>query len=77
MGSLNYPETPKWVVAHNGTDVYHVSLVEPQNCFSSGQPYMDIFDSKEELLVAFPHLSGYFVVPSLPEPPSIPEIPLI
>lgn len=67
MPSLNYPETTKWVVAHNNVDVFHYSEVQPQNCFSSGQPNMDIFDSKEEMLTAFPQLSVYFVDPSIPE----------
>ena len=63
MYNLEYPETTKWVVAHNGNNVYHTAVVEPQNCFATGQPFMEVFDSKEELLTAFPHLSGQFIVP--------------
>jgi hypothetical protein len=58
MHTIEYPTTAKWVVAHNGNDIFHFSLVEPQNSFSTGQPFMDIFDSKEELLTTFPNLSS-------------------
>jgi len=60
MQTLNYPSTTKWVVAHNGSDVFHVSEVQPQQSFSTGQPLMEVFDSKEDLLTAFPNLSNYF-----------------
>jgi len=61
MYVLNYPETIKWVVAHNGESIFHVSKVEPQNTLSTGQPFMDVFESQESLLFTFPHLSGHFV----------------
>ena len=60
MPALNYPETPKWVVAHNNIDVFHISEVLPSNCFATGQPYMDVFDTQDELLSAFPQLSSHF-----------------
>ena len=68
MASLYYPITTKWVVAHNNVDVFHVSEVHPNNCFRSGQPFMDVFNTKEELLSAFPSLSSHFVVPTFSEP---------
>jgi hypothetical protein len=61
MHNLNYPSTTKWVVAHNGSDIFHISETHPQNCFATGQPFMEVFDSKEELLSSFPHLSGKFL----------------
>lgn len=57
---LHHPETTKWVVAHDGAGIYHTSKIETQNCFETGQPYMEVFDSKEALLSAFPNLSGTF-----------------
>lgn len=62
---LHHPETTKWVVAHNGTNTYHFTLVEPHNCFATGQPFMEVFDSQEALLSAFPNLSGHFVEPDM------------
>jgi hypothetical protein len=59
MHTLNYPETTKWAVGHNNEDVFHVSEVQQQNCFTTGQPFMDVFNSKEEMLTAFPHLSSH------------------
>jgi hypothetical protein len=61
MHTLNNPETTKWVVGHNNEDIFHVGEVQPQNCFSTGQPFMEVFDSKEELLNSFPQLSTQFV----------------
>ena len=58
MHTLNYPEITKWAVGHNNEDVFHVCEVRPQNCFTTGQPFMEVFDSKEELLTAFPYLSS-------------------
>jgi hypothetical protein len=60
MPTLNYPQTSKWIVAHNNIDVFHVSEVHPNNCFATGQPYMDVFDTKDELLSAFPQLTSHF-----------------
>ena len=54
MHEINNPETTKHVVAHNGNDVYHYCVVESQNYFRTGQPYMEIFDSEEEAKKAFP-----------------------
>lgn len=54
MNELNYPETTKWVVAHNNEDIFIATQIEPQNCFSTGQPYMEIFDTEEEAKAAFP-----------------------
>lgn len=74
---LHHPETIKWVVAHNGSDIFHYSVVEPHLCFTTGQPYMEVFNSQEELLSAFPQLSGNFIEPELElELPPEPEIEL-
>jgi hypothetical protein len=58
MHTLNYPETTKWVVSHNNEDVFHVSEVKPNNCLLTGQPFMEIFDSEEEMLASFPQFSN-------------------
>lgn len=53
MNELNYPETTKHVIVHdNETFVYHI--VEPQNCLSTGQPFMEVFDTEEEAKLEFP-----------------------
>lgn len=54
MNELNYPQTTKYIIAHNGEDIFSFNTIEPQNCFSTGQPFMEIFDSKEEAKQAFP-----------------------
>jgi len=53
MNELNYPETIKHVIIHNNeTFTYHI--VEPQNCLSTGQPFMEIFESEEDARQSFP-----------------------
>ena len=44
----------KHVICHNNTDVFHYSVVEPNDGLVTGQPYMEIFDSEEEAKEAFP-----------------------
>jgi hypothetical protein len=53
MNEINFPETTKYVIVHdNETFVYHI--VEPQNCLSTGQPFVEVFNSEEEAKQAFP-----------------------
>ena len=54
MHNLEYPETTKYVVAHNGNGLFHYTKVEPQNCFATGQPFIEVFDSVEEAKEKFP-----------------------
>jgi hypothetical protein len=54
MNELNYPETTKHVIAHNGEDTFVYVMIEPQNCLSTGQPFIEIFDCEEEAKQAFP-----------------------
>jgi len=60
MNELNNPNSTKWVVSHNGIDFFIGSIVNPSNCFVTGQPYMEIFDSKEGANTAFPSVSATF-----------------
>lgn len=54
MYKLEYPETTKHVVAYNGNGLFHYAKVEPQNCFATGQPFVEVFDSEEEAKKKFP-----------------------
>lgn len=54
MNQINYPQTTKYIIAHNGKDVFSFNVIEPQNCFSTGQPFMEIFNTIEEAKEAFP-----------------------
>lgn len=69
MNELNHPETTKHVIVHdNETFVYHI--VEPQNCFCTGQSYMEIFDSEAEAREAFPQaFSEEFLVDNYSKDP--------
>jgi hypothetical protein len=45
--SLSNPDTTKYVVCHNGSDVYHYTTIESGELVT-GQPMMDVFDSEQK-----------------------------
>jgi len=45
--SLSNPDTTKYVVCHNGSDIYHYAIVESGE-LKTGQPNMDVFDSEQK-----------------------------
>jgi len=44
--SLTNPDTKKYVVCHNGSDIYHYTTIESGE-IKTGQPNMDVFDSEK------------------------------
>lgn len=56
MSSLYHPETTKHVVCHDNDKIFSYNVVEPQNCFDSGLPFMEVFNSEEEVREAFPQI---------------------
>jgi len=44
--SLTNPDTTKYVVCHNGSDIYHYTAIESGE-LKTGQPNMDVFDSEQ------------------------------
>jgi len=44
--SLSNPDTAKYVVCHDGSDIYHYATVESGE-LKTGQPNMDVFDSEQ------------------------------
>jgi len=44
--SLSNPDTTKYVVCHNGSDVYHYATVGSGK-LKTGQPNMDVFNSEQ------------------------------
>ncbi len=45
--SLSNPDTTKYVVCHNGSDIYHYTTIESGELVT-GQPNMDVFDSEQK-----------------------------
>jgi hypothetical protein len=45
--SLSNPDTTKYVVCHNGQDVYHYATVESGELVT-GQSNMDVFDTEQK-----------------------------
>ena len=52
-GSYCHKIETKYVVCHNGIDVYQFCVVEPGQQLTTGQPFMDIFDTEAEMLTAY------------------------
>lgn len=48
--------TAKHVICHNNLDVFHYSVVEPNDGFVTGQPFMEVFDSEEKAKETFPQV---------------------
>jgi len=44
--SLSNPDTTKYVVCHDGSNIYHYTTIESGELVT-GQPNMDVFDSEE------------------------------
>jgi len=45
--SLSNPDTKKYIVCHNGNDIYHYTTIESGELVT-GQPNMDVFDSEQK-----------------------------
>jgi len=45
--SLSNPDTRKYVVCHNGEDIYHYTTIESGE-LKTGQPNIDVFDSEQK-----------------------------
>jgi hypothetical protein len=43
-------ETKKWFLATNKIDVFHYGEAEAGTTISTGQPFLELFDSEEEWL---------------------------
>jgi len=44
--TITNPNTTKYVVCHNGNDIYHYTTIESGEV-KTGQPNMDVFDSEQ------------------------------
>jgi len=45
--TITNPNTTKYVVCHNGNDIYHYTTIESGE-LKTGQPNMDVFDSEQK-----------------------------
>lgn len=63
MNVFNSLLTEKWAVMHNKNDKYYTAKITPQDNFKTQQPIVELFNSEEELLSAYPQLSSHPVEP--------------
>jgi len=60
MNEIKNSTEEKWVLCHNGFDIFHVSLIKIGGNLSSGQPNLEKFDTKEQLVARVKELNpGY------------------
>ena len=52
----NEAESRKWILIHNGVDVYHPAVLYKNGIIETIQPHIEVFDSREEAEAAFPNL---------------------
>jgi hypothetical protein len=50
--SLSNPDTTKYVVCHDGSDIYHYATIESGE-LKTGQPNMDVFDTEQNAYDAY------------------------
>lgn len=61
MKEINFPQTTKWIVAYDDSfSKYCPRVVTPIDCFITGLPFLDVFDTREAAISAFPSLSAHF-----------------
>lgn len=53
---IDNPETTTYAVAHNGDDIAHLCVVSKDQYMATGQPYLEQYDTKEDLLTVWPDL---------------------
>jgi len=50
MNHINNSQEEKWVLCHNGVDIIHLVHLKIGGNLSSGQPIMELFDTKEQAI---------------------------
>lgn len=48
MNAIHNSQEEKWVVCHNGSDIFHIVNIKIGGNLSSGQPIMELFDTEEQ-----------------------------
>ena len=57
MQEIKNSQEEKWVLCHNGSDVCHVVHLKIGGNLSTGQPNLEKFDTKEELVARVKELN--------------------
>lgn len=48
MNTIQNSQEEKWVLCHNGLDIFHIGHIKIGGNLSSGQPIMELFDTQEQ-----------------------------
>ena len=51
MNTIQNSQEEKWVVCHNGLDIFHIVHIKIGGILFSGQPIMELFDTEEQAVV--------------------------
>jgi hypothetical protein len=57
MNEIKNSKEEKWILCHNNADIFHPSLIKVGGNLSSGQPNLEKFDTKEELIARVKELN--------------------
>jgi hypothetical protein len=60
MNQINNSQEEKWVLCHNGADIIHLVYLKIGGNLSSGQPNMELFDTKEQAIARAKELNPSF-----------------
>ncbi len=63
MNEIKNATQEKWVLCHNDNDVFHIVHINVGGNLSSGQPKMEQFDTKQELIDRIKIINPNYVIP--------------
>jgi hypothetical protein len=63
MNEIKNSTEEKWVLCHNNNDIFHASLIKVGGNLSSGQPNLEKFDTKDELIARIKAINPDYVIP--------------
>lgn len=50
-----------WVLCHNGKDIFHIAELQIGQNLETGQPYMECFDTEEQLQAQIQNLQEQII----------------
>lgn len=54
----NITEQEKYYLAHNELDIFHYGILIPSQVVATGQPFLEIFNTEQELTDRLDELQG-------------------
>lgn len=58
MKEIKKPTKKTWYIAHNNNDVFHNGSIEKHQVVTTGQPYLEQFNTEEKMQTRLMELNG-------------------